>query len=361
MAPVRHRSRSQTSKEHRVGAEEHPADRGRRAAGGDARHHRPRPLPREADHRRHAGGRPALGPGPGDPCRRVRRSGGHHGARGPRGAAALHRPRDGPGRAAAAPGRQARHRPVHHGRLLLRLRRRRALHPRGPQADLLAHAEDREVRPDLPPPRRGRGDRPRRDGGRALQARAARQEGRRGHRRRGRLRGGRGRGDHHLRQRGPQDRRRRVVRPLPRPAPALHQAHRQRLRAHPLRRRLLARQREEQAAAAHLRHRVGQQGRPQGLPGAPRRGRAPRPPQARRRAGSLLLPGRARLRPARVPPARRHHPQGDGGLLPSAPHRGRLRVRLHPAHHQAAPLRGVRPPRLVRGRHVPAHAHRRGP
>ena len=53
----------------------------------------------------------------------------------------------------------------------------------------------------------------------------------------------------------------------------------------------------------------------QRLPGAHRRGRAPRPPQARRRAGPVLVPGRDRLRPGGVPPQGRHHPQGDGGLL----------------------------------------------
>src|SRR3712207_8582627 len=49
-------------------------------------------------------------------------------------------------------------------------------------------------------------------------------------------------------------------------------------RSHPLRGRLLARQREEPAAAAHLRHGVGEQGGPQGLSRAAGRGRAPRPP-----------------------------------------------------------------------------------
>ena len=106
------------------------------------------------------------------------------------------------------------------------------------------------------------------------------------------------------------------------------------LPADPVGRRVLARAREEPAAAAHLRHRVAHQGRAAGLPGAHRRGRAPRPPQARHRAGPVLLPGRDRLRPGRVPPQGRHHPHGDGGLLPAAARRGRLRVRLHPAHHQ---------------------------
>ena len=50
----------------------------------------------------------------------------------------------------------------------------------------------------------------------------------------------------------------------------------------PVLRRLLAGQPEQPAAAADLRHRLAHQGRPQGLPGAHRRGRTPRPPQTRR-------------------------------------------------------------------------------
>ena len=41
-------------------------------------------------------------------------------------------------------------------------------------------------------------------------------------------------------------------------------------------------------------------------------------------------------------------------LLAPAARRGRLRVRQHPAHHQGAAVRDLRPPRLVRRRHVPA-------
>ncbi len=89
---------------------------------------------------------------------------------------------------------------------------------------------------------------------------------------------------HHLRERRPQVRRHRVVRPVPRPAPAEHQADLQRLRADPHLGGLLAGQPEQPAAAAHLRHRLADQGSAEGLPGAHRRGRAPRPPQARRRA-----------------------------------------------------------------------------
>ncbi len=46
------------------------------------------------------------------------------------------------------------------------------------------------------------------------------------------------------------------------------------------------------------------------LPRADRGGRAPRPPQARPRTGPVLVPRRARLRPAGVPPQGRHHHAG---------------------------------------------------
>ena len=57
------------------------------------------------------------------------------------------------------------------------------------------------------------------------------------------------------------------------------------------RRRLLAWFREEPDHAARLRHRMGHQGRPQGLPDPPGRSRQARSPQARRRDGPVLLPG----------------------------------------------------------------------
>ena len=72
-----------------------------------------------------------------------------------------------------------------------------------------------------------------------------------------------------------------------------HQADRQLLQADAHRRRVLAGQREEPAAAAGLRHRVAEQGRPEGLPRAAGRGRAARPPQARR-ASWTCSPSRTR-------------------------------------------------------------------
>ena len=60
------------------------------------------------------------------------------------------------------------------------------------------------------------------------------------------------------------------------------------------------------------------------------------------------------------------HPKGGiirtraRGLLAAQARAGRLRVRQHPAHHQGAAVRHLRPPGVVRRRHVPADAHRRG-
>ena len=54
-------------------------------------------------------------------------------------------------------------------------------------------------------------------------------------------------------------------------------------------------------APAHLRHRVGVEGRARGAPAPARGGRAARPPQARRRARPVLVPRGDRLRPRGVP------------------------------------------------------------
>ena len=133
-------------------------------------------------------------------------------------------------------------------------------------------------------------------------------------RRRGRERRGRRRRAHHLRQHPPQ-RRGRLERPVPRPAPADHQAD-PGVQADAVRGGVLARRREEQAAAADLRHRLGVQGGARGAPAPDRGGRAPRPPQARPRARPVQLPRRARLRPGGLPPQGRRDQAGDGGLRP---------------------------------------------
>ena len=139
---------------------------------------------------------------------------------------------------------------------------------------------------------------------------------------------------------------RRLAGPVPRPAPADHQADQQRLRA------------DAQSAAAYWR---GSEKNPQlqRIYGTAwptkddlkayldRLAEAERRDHRTARAGArpVLLPGPARLRPGRLPPQGRHPAQGDGGLLPAAPRGGRLRVRLHPAHHQERALRDQRAPR----------------
>ena len=146
-----------------------------------------------------------------------------------------------------------------------------------------------------------------RAGAREVQAGADRAQGRRGQRRqshphragrRGGVPGRRRRADH-VRQ--PQPRRRAGLdRPLPRPAPAHHPAD-PGVQADAHRRGVLARRPEQRAAAADLRHRLGEQGRPEGLPDPAGGGGQARSPQARRRTGPVQLSRRARLRPGRVP------------------------------------------------------------
>ena len=117
--------------------------------------------------------------------------------------------------------------------------------------------------------------------GRAVQDRADRAQGgraRRGRGRRGQRRGRRRRADH-LRQHPPR-RRGGLVRPVPGPAPADHEAD-PGVQADAQRRGVLARRREEQAAPADLRHRVGVEGGARGAPAPDRGGREARPPQAR--------------------------------------------------------------------------------
>ena len=286
-------------------------------------------------------------------CRRRRGRGRRHREPGrPRHPAALHRARAGPGRAAALARGPARHRTAGRERLLLRLRRRDPLRAGGPRQDRDRDAQDHQGQPALRAARHHRRRRAHRAAGRALQDRAHRPQGRRRHRRhRGRVGRGRRRRAHHLRQR----RSRRpggLVRPVPRAAPADHQAH-PGLQADAQRGGLLARGREEQAAPAHLRHRVGVQGGARGAPAPHRGGRAARPPQARSRPRPLQLPRRDRLRPAGLPPQGRRDQAGHGGLRPPAAHRRGLRVRRHPAHRQGGPVPHLGPPALLRRGDVP--------
>ena len=193
-------------------------------------------------------------------------------------------------------------------------------------------AQDHQGQPAVLPPgdqRRRRAGRARR---RALQARADRPQGLERRRcGRGRRRRGRRRRAHHLRQHRPQ-RRGRLEGPLPRPAPAHHEAD-PGVQADALRGGVLARRREEQAAAAGLRHRLGVQGSARRPPPPARGGREARPPQAGPRARPVQLPRRDRLRHGGLPPQGWRDQAGDGGLRPSPAHRGGLPVRRHAPHH----------------------------
>ena len=178
----------------------------------------------------------------------------------------------------------------------------------------------------------------------ALQARADRAQGLGGRRSRGCERRGRRRRADDLRQRQPQGRGG-LEGPVPRAAPAHHQAD-PGVQADPVRRGVLAGQREEQAAAAHLRHRLGDQGSARGAPASHRGGRAARPPQAGARARPVQLPRRDRVRPGRLPPQGRGDQAGDGGLRPPAPHRGAASSTSAP---RTSPRRGCsRPPATCR-------------
>ena len=150
-------------------------------------------------------------------------------------------------------------------------------------------------------------------------------------------------------------------RPLPRPARPRHPLHpAERVRADAHGGGLLARRPGQRAIAARVRHRMADQGRHEGAPDVPRGGRAPRSPQARRRARPVQLPRADRVGPGRLPSQGRRRPSRDGGLLAPRARGRRLRVRQQPPHHEGRALRAVRAPRLVRGRHVPADAAGRG-
>ncbi len=177
---------------------------------------------------------------------------------------------------------------------------------------------------------------------------------------------GRGVGRHRPRcRRGehlPQRRRLRrtgLRRPVPRSARALDGPARA-LQAPARRRRVLARRRAPAPAAAHLRHRLGVREGLGRAPPSPGGGRAPRPPASRRGARPVLVPHRDRLGSGRVPSQGGDHPPPHGGLLAPAPHRRRLPIRLHAAHHQGRAVRDLGTSRLVRRGHVPPHGARGG-
>ena len=127
------------------------------------------------------------------------------------------------------------------------------------------------------------------------------------------------------RGRGPEDLQAgRVARSVPRPAHDLDRADRQGLQAHQVRGLLLARRSHQAAAAARLRHRLGERAGAGGLPQDDRGGREARPPQARPRDGPVPLPGGGAGRGVLAPqglgavpgPHQLHAPPAERGRLP---------------------------------------------
>ena len=116
-------------------------------------------------------------------------------------------------------------------------------------------------------------------------------------------------------------------RPVPGPARAVTPGALGRVQAHGRRRRLLARRRAQPAADAHLRHGLGDAGRPRRAPATGSRRPSAATTGARRRARPVLVPRGDRLGARGLPSARRPGPPADGGLLAPAPRGGRLRVR----------------------------------
>ena len=231
------------------------------------------------------------------------------------------------------------------------------VHARRPQADREADARDRQGGPDLPAPGRHRRRRPRRAGRRAVQARADRAQGGIERNGRGVGRGRRRRADH-LRQ--PASRRiARVEGPVPRAAPADDPRH-PGVQADAQRRRLLAGQREEPAAAAHLRHRVGVARRPEGAPA-----RCSRRPRSATTASSASSSTCSASPTSSAPASPVFHPKGGVIRKEMEDYSRAKHVEAgyefvntpHITKEQA--VRDLRPPRLVRRRHVPADAPRR--
>ena len=275
-----------------------------------------------------------------DPRRRRRGRAGRRRHRGrPQRHPALGRARAGPGRAAGVPRRQARHRPADHRRLLLRLRRRPSRSPR--RISTALEKRMRKIVKDgpavLPPGRRVQGRGPRRAGRRALQARADRRQVAAATPTRSMEVGG----DEltiydnlnpHTGERVWGDLCRGPHMPTTRYIPAFKLT---RSSA-----RVLARQtRTTRSCSAST------------APRGSRRRRWTRTwsciAEAERRDHRKLgveldlfsFPDEIGSGPAGLPPQGRHHPPGAGGLLAAQAHRGRLRVRQHPAHHQGAAVR----------------------
>ena len=247
------------------------------------------------------------------------------------------RPRHGPSGAGAVAGRPRHHRTRDRERLVLRLRPRGALHPRG---------SGRHRGPDARDRRRAR---PRANGGLGPRARARPLRGPRA------LQGGAHRGD----PRGSADPHvlaRRLAGPLPRaPSPAHRPASRRRLQADARLGRLLARRRHRQAAPAHLRRGLPLARGAQGPPEHARGGRAARPPPPGPPDGSVPHAGGG-AGPGVLAPLRLDHVRGAPGLHAPDAARGRLRRGQHPPGGLALAVGGVGP----LGQVPRSHVRRRG-
>ena len=278
----------------------------------------------------------------------------------PRGAAALDRARAGAGRAGAVPGHPARHRPADRERLLLRLPPSTGRSPRRTSTAIEKRMQeiikagqrfsrrpisDDEARAEL-------ADEPFKLELIGLKGAA------RGHR--GRLGRGRRRRADHLRQPRRADRRAGLDRPVPRPAPADHPAD-PGVQADALARRRTGAGSEKNPQLQRI---YGTAWESRDALKAHLALLAEAEKRDHRRLGAELdlfsFPDEIGSGLAVFHPKGGIVAQGDGGLLPAPARGGRLRVRQHPAHHQGPAVRDLRPPGLVRRRHVPAHVELRG-
>ena len=275
-------------------------------------------------------------------------------ARRPRGAAPLHRARDGPGRHRPLPGRQVRDRPRDRRRLLLRLRaaRRRPLHRRRPRAHRGAHARDRRR-----PTSRSCATRSAATTALAL---FADQPYKRDiiEQRRRRREVGDGHGDRVYRN--PRADGGDVRRPLPRPARAVDRSGSARSSSRRSPARTGAATSTARCSSASTAPRGSRRRRSRSTCTGSRRPSGATTASSAPSSTCSRSPRRS-ARASRSSTRRAARPQAHGGLLARSATRqaGYEFVELA-AHHEGEPVRDVGPPRLVRRRHVPADGARRG-
>ena len=226
---------------------------------------------------------------------------------------------------------QARHRPAHRRRLLLRFRPRPQVHRRRPRDDRGYDEGGREGEPEVRTlrvlARGGREDHHRAQPDR-VQARSPRRH-------------PRGRTNLVLQER-------RVHGPLRRHARALLVAG-EGVQAPLHRRRVPPRRLGEQADAAHLRHRLRLARRTGAAPATSRRSEAPRPPQGRQGPASFPHRRGCRARPHPVDAQRRDHPSGAAELHLRRVVQSRLQAGVHAAHRQTLAVQDLRPLPLLQG------------